>query len=711
MVLQQNTVRRKAYYHMNTNNKSFLEMHYFLELKGITNSKFFLITLDPDLLGVDPHDPSLNAFMKTKILKECISNPFYFLREVVRIVDTGSPNGVPFKLHRGNLALIFCLALNLNIFLELPRQNGKTVSSLAWYLWLFNFGTANSIMTFMNKKHDDSKENLQTLKNMRELLPPYLRMDQQFTKDGKIIKASNTVETLQHTLNGNKIRTVASARNKVAAASLLRGRTTPLMYIDEFAFIQYNEIIYSNMVPAFNTAANNAKKNGAPFGILITTTPGMLTTDEGQVAFEFKESATPFCEQWYDLTTIELQELLEANTNSSFVYIRFTYQQLGRDEQWFKTICVHMRKKWADIRREVLLEWAVSSENCPFDKEDLETIRNLVKQPVSTVLLFKKYQLNIYEKIHLKYPPLIGVDVSGGYSRDSSAITVVDSNTTRVVADLNCNFIPTTHLASVIYEMVTQFYPNAIVNVERNGGFGASVLAKLVSTSIKKNLFYSIKDKVIEERFAMTGKVSRQTARVKVYGSDSTKQERENLMEILRDRVDYHKDKIVSPIIYQELTRMEVKKNGRIEHSSNSHDDQVFSWLWALYIYYYGEDLKNSFNITRRALKTDQELEEDYQPIEEKYADLTEYIDMDNEEVENQLSILNQAPGSKSYEEWRIEESRKDQEAMEKILQNKLGRDAFCNTYNYDREELEREYTSPGMTNIPMSVFNNFYED
>ena len=136
-----------------------------------------------------------------------------------------------FELHRGNLAFNFCAMLNLNIFYDAPRQVGyKTTSTLARYLWIFNFGTSNSMIAMLNKRMEDSKLNLQRFKDMREALPTYLQMDQQYARDGKKIKAPNTVETLQHPLNGNKIKTVPSARNKVAAASLLRGQTIPLIW-------------------------------------------------------------------------------------------------------------------------------------------------------------------------------------------------------------------------------------------------------------------------------------------------------------------------------------------------------------------------------------------------------------------------------------------------------------------------------------------------
>lgn len=461
--------RTTVYYHMSTTNKSFLEVHQYLLDSGVENNRFMLALLDPDLARIDPHDPGLSAMMKTKVLKECLYNPWYFFREVVRIPDSGQATGVKFALSRGNLALLFCLMLNLNTFLEMPRQTGKTISSLCWYLYLFNFGTANAEMSFLNKKLDDSKLNLQRIREIRELLPSYLKMDQAFAPDGSRIRGKNNVETLQHPVNNNRIRTVASARNKVAAASLMRGRTTPIIYIDEYGFIQYNTIIYTNMVPAFNTAANNAKRNGTPYGMLVTTTPGMLTTDEGIEAFNMKESATPFSERWYDLTREQIFDIINSNTNSNFVYIRYTYQQLGKSEDWFRNLCINMRKDWDSIRREVLLEWSNSTENSPFRAEDLDTIKGLLRQPINTVLLLNKYELKIYEKINMKYPPLVGVDVSGGYQRDSSAITVVDSYSTRVTAELNSNFISTPELALVIHNIVSKWMPNAVVNIERNG--------------------------------------------------------------------------------------------------------------------------------------------------------------------------------------------------------------------------------------------------
>lgn len=304
------------------------------------------------------------------------------------------------------------------------------------------------------------------------------------------------------------------------------------------------------------------------------------------------------------------------------------------------------------------------------------------------------------------------MDVSGGYQRDSSAITIVDSYSTRVTAEFNCNYISTQDLAAVIYEIVSKWMPNAVVNIERNGGFGASVLSKLLTTSIKKNLFFTIKDKVIEER-VMGAQVVKKTQKMKVYGSDSTHQEREALMEILRDRVEYHKDKIISKTIYDELCGLEVKKNGRIEHSTNTHDDQVFSWLWALYMWYNGGDLVNNWGIHKRVLRTDADLEEAVFDIQESKSDLMKDLETQStmtieqtDDIENQLKFLDSAPGKLLYHQWLQQMKAADDAAMQKILQTKQGREAYERQYHTKLPDNENITTE-----IPLDIFNSFNTD
>lgn len=237
-------------------------------------------------------------------------------------------------------------------------------------------------------------------------------------------------------------------------------------------------------------------------------------------------------------------------------------------------------------------------------------------------------------------------------------------------------------------------------------GFGSSVIARLLQTSIKKNLFYTIKDKVVEERFNGPT-IHRRTQKTKVYGSDSTKAERDELIEILRDRVEYHKDKIISSTIYNELCGLEVKKNGKVEHSTNTHDDQIFSWLWALYIYYCGGDLMNNWGITKRSLRTDADLEEAVVDIHEDQSDTMQELDMsDNEEIKDQLKTLDESSGKFSYEQWIQNEIKKDNDCMDRLLQNKAVQKTLSERYNMIMSQANQSIQT-----IPTEVFMNFNID
>lgn len=709
MVIRQQVQNMVFYYDMDSSNKSFVDMHYFLKAKGIKNNKFFLLLYDPTLIGINPRDPNLTLQQRAAVALECRRNFWYFIREIVRIPDQGGivGGGKPYGLHRGNLALNFGFMRNWNMFLELPRQHGKTISAVCWYLWVYNFGTTNSQIMFINKKHNDSKENLQRLKDIRDALPSYLQFKEPMSVDGKKVRVQNTVETTKNPINNNMVRTLASAASKVAAMGLGRGLTMPIHYYDEFGFIKYNQVIRSAATPSFSTASKNAKNHNAPYGILFTTTPGDLATDEGKYAFTVKENATPFFEDYYDYSDQQLLELMSMNTKSSIVYIKYSYQQLGSGEEYLAQMKKDLEDDYDAIRREVLLEWAENSADCPFDSVDLETIaRYTVKNEDATmVTIANYYQLYVYKPMTERfYPPIIGVDVSGGYSHDSSAITIIDGKTTQVVACLNCNYISIQQLALCIYEIVTKYCPNAIVNIERNGGFGASLISQLLNTSIKKNLYYEIKERVLEQRYdgIHTQKVKRN---VRVFGTDNTKNTRNVLMEILRERVTHHKDKFGSEIILEEMKKMEDKK-GRIDHSANSHDDQTFSYLLALYVWYYGKNIQENFGLFRTELKFDSDYEELIidNSFDETTMDLS--VDADDpltEQVNKGIEWLT-SNKSMSMEQWREKEDAEMESAKRQILATKEGREAMRNATGAMISDDDPQYRS---FQIPNSVFSD----
>ena len=182
-----------------------------------------------------------------------------------------------------------------------------------------------------------------------------------------------------------------------------------------------------------------------------------------------------------------------------------------------------------------------------------------------------------------------------------------------------------------------------------------------------------------------------------MYGLDSTKAVRARLIEILYERVALHKDKFIAPILHAEMRSMEVKKNGKVEHSDNSHDDQVFSYLMAMYVWYDGQNLTENFHIIKNTIKTDQN--EDLEELEiEDSIESTAKVDIEEYtfDPESDLSVTIK----------QLEEDQKNYTTTEMFKTNEYlrsveQRDIILSTNKIARESYARQ------TGVDPSMYDN----
>lgn len=247
-------------------------------------------------------------------------------------------------------------------------------------------------------------------------------------------------------------------------------------------------------------------------------------------------------------------------------------------------------------------------------------------------------------------------------------------------------------------------------------GFGASVLSLLINSKIKDRIYYEIKDRVIEERYDGMKTIARKQ-KVKIYGSDNTHEVRKLLIELLHQRVIYHKDKFLAPILHNELSTMEVKKNGKTEHAATAHDDQVFSYLWALYVWYYGENLMERFHMMKTEIKTDQDedtttfsMEERYDGFEHLPVETFEDSESDTSKIiEEAMAQINRT-ATMTQTQFDLKEKDVDDEALDKVLSTRDGRKAYADKYNVDEAYLESQRTI-GSIDIGKQILQEFYGD
>jgi hypothetical protein len=567
---------------LNTRNMSFLKMSRILRDLGVKNNKFFLRIYDAGLSGVDPHDPKIKPEMQLRVAQEVAKNPWYYFREVIRIpVDGGVKK---YELTRGNLALTWSMLNNFNILMELPRQNFKTISALCVYAWVYDFGTSNSQITFGNKSLPDSELNVSRLKKIRAALPHYLRFDDKADIDN--IQSISTVK------NGNTVKVMSAPNDAQAADKLGRGNTTACIWIDEIAFLKFNWIVYGAAAPAQSQAQLEAASNDKPYGKLFTTTPNQLELPQALFVRGMMDNACKFDEKMYDWSRQYVLDYVKKNSSNDFVYIKYSYKEIGRDEKWFETQCRALNNDMLLIKREILLEWTYSSDVSPFSEEQLSRLGQYeCLDPHGTIVLAGHYPLTLLEtpsRWDLPFP--IGVDVAGGLSRDFSTIQILDPWNYRTIASFKNNKIDTKELFLVLCDLLSHM-PNALLIVERNS-MGKGVLDNLIHSPYERNLYFEFRRQEAEKKLIPHSRHASQGVLTKVYGMNTSSKERDRMInDILWTVVDTTPEVIVCPSVFRDIRNLERKANGKIEHRSGESDDSLFAYLIARYVLAYGKNL------------------------------------------------------------------------------------------------------------------------
>lgn len=208
--------------------------------------------------------------------------------------------------------------------------------------------------------------------------------------------------------------------------------------------------------------------------------------------------------------------------------------------------------------------------------------------------------------------------------------------------------------------------------------------------------------------------MAKKSQRVRVYGLDSTRDVRARLIEILQERVRYHKDKFVAPIILDEMKHMVVKKSGKVEHSDNSHDDQVFSYLMALYVWYDGKNLAENFHIVKNTIKTDTEEElldneiDDNLEAVETVDNIDGYgYNKDNDEILEALEFVEANSKFITSEDLQLEQYYQIIEGRNRILdKNEELRKKFAEETGVDESMFEdKQHFGQDTVTLPDSLF------
>ena len=589
-----------------TRNKSFLRLAGLYKRMGIKNHAFPLALINPKLQGINPRDPDLDQDTIGAILVECKLNPWYFFREVFKIPPIGGSIPITFRANRANISTIWLLLNHITSYLIQPRQTGKSVTGDGVETLISNVLSENTELSVLTKNEKLRTRNSRRIKDTIETLPPYLCF---LTK--KDVKNNERITIYMH---NNVINFYLGQKDKKGADSVGRGMTTPIVHIDEFAYISNIEITLPVMLAASTAAREEAARQNSPYFTLFTTTPGKLNTPEGRFAYDVYKNSLRWSEEFYDLKNRkELEDMVNKNTRKfRVVLLEFNHRQLGYTDEWLKNRILTAMSEGENTESDYFNKWVAGGINSPIPKNVLEIINKSKKtkyipENYKYGYLLKWYISNntrmLYmNKINKAKPMIIGLDTSDalGGTNDNIGLVIRDIKDGGVIAAGMYNETNLETFAHFLVEILER-YPNAVFLPERKSS-AVAILDIMFKLMLAKNMnpFKRIFNWVISKPEQFKPEILNKTNRPTLdfitkykrhfgYATSGNGETSRDLLygNVFRGSYYFTGDKVRDPELIEQLNSLTVRNN-RIDHEVNGHDDLVISWLLGYWFLKYG---------------------------------------------------------------------------------------------------------------------------
>ena len=316
--------------------------------------------------------------------QKCAEDPIYFMEKYIRIVslDEGL---VPFNMYGFQKDIVQKIHENRFTICKLPRQSGKSTTTISYLLHyaLFN---PNSNIAILANKSSTARDILGRLQLAYENLPKWLQQ-------GVINWNKGNIEL------ENKSTIVAAA----TSSSAIRGGSFNIIFLDEFAFVPTNiaEMFFSSVYPTISAGTKTKM-------IIVSTPYGM----------------NMYYKIWMDAI----------NKKNDYIPIEVHWSEVpGRDDKW---------------KEQTIRNTSEEQFQQEFECEFLGSVNTLISaskiKATPYVTPIKSAQgVDIYEDRKEGHTYVAAVDVSRGVDKDYSAFLVFDvtSMPYKVVAKYRSNEI------------------------------------------------------------------------------------------------------------------------------------------------------------------------------------------------------------------------------------------------------------------------------
>lgn len=591
---------------VHTSNQSFVRMAQLYKSVGCSNHMFMLSLLQPELQGVDPHDPNLRDDIKLKVGLECRFNPWYYLREVFRLPARGGDLPIPLEANRGNIALYWAYLNHIDSALIQPRQTGKSVSADSLTNWVLYFGAANSSMTLITKDDSLRRANIDRLKEMRDLLPPYLIEKRRGDPD-------NQSEIGYAALN-NKFRTSVAQNSEATALNVGRGLTTAHLQSDEGPFTNYISTALPAALASGTASRAEAARNNRPYGNIFTTTAGRRDHRDGKFMFDLIHNGADWDEQFVDCTSVgDLRDriLKTAKGNRALVNITLSHIQLGKTDEWLRDAISNAGGTRDEIERDFFNIWTSGTLSSPLSVELNEAIRNSEMDPIERDITKENYTVYWFvskrelEQMNQSTTLIVGLDTSDAIGRDAISMTITHIETGEVVGVMRVNETNLLRFAMFLVSFMVQNQGTLLIPERRSSAQG--IIDVLITHLPKHGIdpFRRIFNHIVDNGGDNNENVRdlTQTAmsmrpdhfydsRKSKFGFVTSADTRQTLYgPVLQAAARRAGNLVRSRSLSREIRSLVVKK-GRIDHSAGGNDDAVIAWLLTHWLLIYGRNLE-----------------------------------------------------------------------------------------------------------------------
>ena len=517
---------------------------------------------------------------------KCMNDPVYAIESYLETEDRTQGGFVPFKLFPRQIELIESYkGYHHNIVMK-PRQAGISTTTAAYLAVLTAMASNKSTQKILiaANKQETAKEFLKKIKDFTMQLPSWMDVYRPANSDSWFDPSKNASSHYK-LWNGSEVKAVASSKDA------LRGYTPSVIVVDEAAFIEGNrgEEFYTAAQPSLSTGGRS---------ILISTPNGMdplyhkayINAEKGNNNFHIISM------RWYEDPRYNGRNdgsgmswiLRDEKTNDVVEELVDPKSGLGKDSvvpedtwpdmiekgyeprsKWFDDMCAQLNHNPRSIAQELLCSFVGSGDNVVNDKYTKRQEKENVKDPIRKEWI--DGNMWIWEDPIKDHQYILAADPSSGSSDDFAGLCIWDFTTGNQVAEYHGKVAP--DVLGEICKYYGESY-DAFVVVDITGGWGASVVLKMIELGYPKNRLYydvavgidSVENNKALQKFMDKGKLP---------GLNFQKN-RNTIVSKLEEAIRMDTFKVRSKRALSEFETF-VFINGRADHMKGYHDDLLMS--------------------------------------------------------------------------------------------------------------------------------------